>query len=146
MGRGGLRVVLRVAEGDQASYRSARRAVFDHPRVDPDAVLRAVAVLGATGDRRVGRGGPVVTRSWLVLAVAVVLPGMGHVLLRMPVRGLMFAFYTVLLGVITWQLTTPEISLVGRLAGGLFVYAISLLDAYTWATRRFVRSNVISQQ
>ncbi|MDD7916369.1 MULTISPECIES: hypothetical protein [Actinomycetospora] len=86
------------------------------------------------------------TRSWLVLAVAVVLPGMGHVLLRMPVRGLMFAFYTVLLGAITWQLTTPEISLVGRLAGGLFVYAISLLDAYTWATRRFVRSNVISQQ
>jgi hypothetical protein len=68
------------------------------------------------------------------------------VLLRMPVRGLMFAFYTVLLGAITWQLTTPEISLVGRLAGGLFVYAISLLDAYTWATRRFVRSNVISQQ
>ena len=86
------------------------------------------------------------TRSWLVLAVAVVLPGMGHVLLRMPGRGLMFAFYTVLLGAITWQLTTPEISLVGRLAGGLFVYAISLLDAYTWATRRFVRSNVISQQ
>jgi hypothetical protein len=51
VGRGGLRVVLRVAEGDQASYRSARRAVFDHPRVDPDAVLRAVAVLDATGDR-----------------------------------------------------------------------------------------------
>lgn len=85
-------------------------------------------------------------RSWMVLAVAVVLPGMGHVLLRMPLRGLMFAFYTVLLGVITWQLTTPEISLVGRLAGGLLVYAISLLDAYTWATRRFLRSNVVSQQ
>lgn len=51
VGRGGLRVVLWVAEGDQASYRSARRAVFDHPRVDPDAVLRAAAVLGATGDR-----------------------------------------------------------------------------------------------
>jgi hypothetical protein len=86
------------------------------------------------------------TRSWLVLAVAAVLPGMGHVVLRMPVRGLMFAFYTVLLGVITWQLTTPEISLVGRLAGGLFVYAVSLLDAYTWASRRFMTSNVVSQQ
>jgi hypothetical protein len=54
VGRGGLRVVLLVAEGDQASYRSARRAVFDHPRVDPDAVTRAIAVLGEIGDR-VGR-------------------------------------------------------------------------------------------
>jgi hypothetical protein len=85
-------------------------------------------------------------RPWMVLLVAVVLPGAGHVLARMPVRGLVFAFYTVLLGVVTWQLTTPEISLVGRLAGGLFVYAISVLDAYTWASRRFVRSNVVSQQ
>lgn len=83
-------------------------------------------------------------RPWLVLAVAVVLPGMGHVLARMPVRGLMFAFYTVLLGAITWHLTTPEISLVGRLAGGLFVYAVSVLDAYTLASRRFVRGNVVS--
>lgn len=85
-------------------------------------------------------------RPWMVLLVAVVLPGAGHVLARMPVRGLVFAFYTVLLGVVTWQLTTPEISLVGRLAGGLFVYAISVLDAYTWASRRFVASNVVSQQ
>lgn len=75
-------------------------------------------------------------RPWMVLLVAVVLPGCGHVLLRLPVRGLMFAFYTVLLGVITWNLTTPEISLVGRLAGGLFVYAVSVFDAYTWAARR----------
>lgn len=75
-------------------------------------------------------------RPWLVLLVAVVLPGMGHVLARLPVRGLMFAFYTLLLGVITWQLTSPETSLVGRLAGGLFVYAVSVLDAYTWASRR----------
>jgi len=85
-------------------------------------------------------------RPWMVLLVAVLLPGAGHVLARMPVRGLVFAFYTVLLGVVTWQLTTPEISLVGRMAGGLFVYAISVLDAYTWASRRFVQSNVVSQQ
>jgi hypothetical protein len=75
-------------------------------------------------------------RPWLVLVVAVVLPGVGHVLARLPMRGLMFAFYTLLLGVISWQLTTPETSLVGRLAGGLFVYAVSVLDAYTWASRR----------
>lgn len=72
----------------------------------------------------------------LVLLTAVVLPGMGHVLAGLPRRGLVFAFYAALLGAITWQLTTPAHSLVGRLAGGLFVYAISLLDAYTLAARR----------
>jgi hypothetical protein len=50
IGRRGLRVVLLVAEGDQTSYRTARRAVFDRPRVDPGAVARAVAVLTAVGD------------------------------------------------------------------------------------------------
>ncbi len=50
VGRGGLRVVLLVAEGDQTSYRTARRAVFGRVRVDPDAVTRAVAVLDEVGD------------------------------------------------------------------------------------------------
>ncbi len=72
----------------------------------------------------------------VVLLTAIVLPGVGHVLNRLPTRGLMFVFYTVLLGVITWNLTTPDHSLVGRLAGGLFVYAISVVDAYQWAAVR----------
>jgi hypothetical protein len=50
VGRQGLRVVLLVAEGDQTSYRTARRAVFGRARVDPDAVTRAVAVLDEVGD------------------------------------------------------------------------------------------------
>ncbi|CAA9284050.1 MAG: hypothetical protein AVDCRST_MAG54-3871 [uncultured Actinomycetospora sp.] len=51
VGRRGLRVVLLVAEGDQTSYRTARRAVFDRARVEADAVVRAVAVLEEIGDR-----------------------------------------------------------------------------------------------
>ncbi|MBC3193377.1 hypothetical protein H7X46_20150 [Pseudonocardia sp. C8] len=73
---------------------------------------------------------------FVVLVAAIVLPGVGHVLTRLPVRGLVFVFYMVLLGTITYQLTTPDHSLVGRYAGGLFIYAISVLDAYTWAARR----------
>ena len=72
----------------------------------------------------------------LVLASAIVLPGMGHVVLGLATRGLLFAFYAALLDKITWHLTTPEHSLAGRLAGGLFVYALSVVDAYTWAARR----------
>ncbi|MDD7940329.1 hypothetical protein PHK61_18035 [Actinomycetospora lutea] len=54
VGRGGLRVVLRVAEAEQASYRSTRRAVFDRPRLRPEALTGAVAVLGRVGDRAGG--------------------------------------------------------------------------------------------
>lgn len=73
----------------------------------------------------------------VVLLTAAVLPGVGHVLAGLPRRGLVFAFYAALLGALSWQLTTPEHSLVGRLAGGLFVYAVSVLDAYSVAARRF---------
>lgn len=68
-----------------------------------------------------------------VLAVALLLPGMGHVLQGFPQRGLMFAFFTVLLGWVSFNLTTPEHSLVGRYAGGIFVYGFSVLDAYKLA-------------
>jgi hypothetical protein len=60
VGRGGLRVVLRVAEAEQASYRTTRRVVFGRPRVRPDAVTRAVAVLTEVGD---GVGRPLEVRS-----------------------------------------------------------------------------------
>jgi hypothetical protein len=72
----------------------------------------------------------------LVLAAAIVLPGTGQVLNRAPARGLIFVFYIVLLGAITYHLTTPEHSLAGRYAGGLFVYAISIMDAYRTAAFR----------
>ena len=74
----------------------------------------------------------------VVLAVAIVLPGVGQVLNRTPVRGLVFVFYMLLLGTITYHLTTPDHSFLGRYAGGLFVYAISILDAYRWAAYRAV--------
>jgi len=73
---------------------------------------------------------------WLVLAVALLLPGMGQVLNGMTGRALVMVFFALTLGVITYQLTTPAHSFVGRHAGGLFVYAIMVLDAYAWARYR----------
>lgn len=72
----------------------------------------------------------------LVLLIAVVLPGVGQVVNRMPVRGLIFVFYVILLGTVTYNLTTPEYSVIGRYSGGLFVYSISVLDAYRGALYR----------
>lgn len=73
----------------------------------------------------------------LILAVAAVLPGVGQVLNRAPIRGLMFALYILLLGAITYHLAAPGASFLGRYAGGLFVYAISVLDAYRGAAYRW---------
>ena len=58
----------------------------------------------------------------LVLLIALVLPGVGQVANRMPTRGLMFVFYVILLAVVTYNLTTPGHSVIGRYSGGIFVY------------------------
>jgi hypothetical protein len=73
---------------------------------------------------------------WLVLAVGAVLPGMGQVLNNMPARAVIFAFFMLTLGVVTFHLTTPQHSFVGRHAGGFLIYLISLVDAYRFAWLR----------
>ena len=73
----------------------------------------------------------------LVLLIAILLPGMGQVANRMPTRGLMFVFYVILLAVVTYNLTTPDHSFIGRYSGGIFVYMLSVLDAYRWAKYRY---------
>jgi len=72
----------------------------------------------------------------LVLASAIVLPASGQVLNRQPVRGLIFAFFILLLGGYTLQTAAPDVSIVGKLAGGLFVYAMAIYDAYKTARIR----------
>jgi uncharacterized membrane protein len=73
----------------------------------------------------------------LVLAVATVLPGMGQVLNRQPLRGLIFVFFILLLGAFTLKTASPDVSFVGKMAGGLFVWAMAMMDAYKTARIRF---------
>jgi hypothetical protein len=73
---------------------------------------------------------------WVVLALAIALPGMGHVAVGQPQRGLGFAFFTLLLALLTWHTTSADISFIGRSAAGLFVWALSIPDAY-----RIARTN-----
>jgi hypothetical protein len=74
---------------------------------------------------------------YIVLAIAVLLPGGGHVAAGEPYRGLGFAFFSMLLAMLSWQTTTPEHSFVGRSAGGLFVWALSIPDAYRLARTKY---------
>jgi hypothetical protein len=72
-----------------------------------------------------------------VLLIAVLLPGVGQVINNTPKRGLMFVFFMMSLGWVTLHLASPEASFVGRYAGGFFIYAISIMDAYRWARYRW---------
>lgn len=72
-----------------------------------------------------------------VLAIAALFPGMGQVLNGQPDRGLMMAFCTLVLGWVSYHLTTPDHSLVGRYAGGIFVYSIAAMEAYRLARIRW---------
>ena len=72
----------------------------------------------------------------LVLAAAILLPGAGQVINREPVRGLIFLFFLLLLGGFTLKTAAPDVSMVGKLAGGIFVYAMAIFDAYKRARIR----------
>ncbi len=71
-----------------------------------------------------------------ILALAVILPGMGQVANKQPMRGLTFLFFILLLGAFTLKTAGAEISMLGKLSGGVFVWALSILDAYKTARIR----------
>ncbi|MBC7737629.1 MAG: hypothetical protein H7245_10540 [Candidatus Saccharibacteria bacterium] len=73
---------------------------------------------------------------YLVLAVAVILPGVGQVLNRQPLRGLILVFFILLLAGFTLKTAGADVSFVGKLAGGLFVWAMAIYDAYKTARIR----------
>lgn len=74
---------------------------------------------------------------YLVLAAAIVLPGAGQVLNKEPLRGLIFVFFVCLLGGFTLMTASPHISFIGKFAGGFFVWAMAIFDAYKRARIRF---------
>ena len=74
---------------------------------------------------------------YAVLAFAIIAPGAGHVAIGQPYRGLGFAFFALLVAVLSWHTTTSEHSFIGRSAFGLFVWALSIPDAYKLARIRY---------
>lgn len=74
---------------------------------------------------------------YAVLAAAIVLPGSGQLWLGQSQRALMFLFFMLVLGWLTAHYAPPTSSFIGRHAGGVFVYALSVLDAYKIARVRW---------
>ncbi|PBB27592.1 MULTISPECIES: hypothetical protein [unclassified Mesorhizobium] len=79
---------------------------------------------------------PAPVSPYLVLGASIVLPASGHVILGVPVRGLQFLFFMVILAWVTAKIAPPDASFIGRHAGGFLIYALSILDAYKLARIR----------
>jgi len=75
----------------------------------------------------------------LVLLLAILLPGAGHVAIGETRRALTFVCFMLALGWITTRLAPPAASFIGRHAGGFFVYALSVTDAYRLAALAVAR-------
>jgi putative effector of murein hydrolase LrgA (UPF0299 family) len=67
---------------------------------------------------------------YAVLAAALLLPGAGHVLQGKPQRGLTFLFFTIVLGWVSLRMMPETASFFARHVGGIFIYGISVIDAY----------------
>ena len=78
----------------------------------------------------------------LVLLLSIILPGAGHVAIGEARRGLSFALFAVLFAGLTYMTTTPDRSFVGRHAGGLFIWALSIPDAYRRARVQAVKASL----
>lgn len=78
---------------------------------------------------------PPLAPKWILL-IAILLPGMGQVVNNTPLKGLVMVGFMMILGLITFNLAQPHISMVGKLAGGIFIYTLSIMDAYYWAKYR----------
>jgi hypothetical protein len=77
---------------------------------------------------------------YLVLLVAILLPGFGHVLNGQTKRGLTMQLFMIALAFVTWQLAPASATFIGKLSGGLFVYALSIPEAYRVARLRWETS------
>ena len=75
-------------------------------------------------------------RPHLVLLAAALLPGSGHVILRMPFRGLQFLFFMIVLGWVSVRLMPEHASFFAHHVGAIFIYGLSVIDAYRIARIR----------
>jgi hypothetical protein len=67
---------------------------------------------------------------YAILALSIVLPGSGHVFSGVPARGLQFLFFMIVIAWATSKIAPNDASFIGRYAGGFFIYALSIIDAY----------------
>ena len=73
-----------------------------------------------------------------VVLLSMVIPGSGYVLLGKSVRGIMMLMWMFMFGYVTYKLTSVDISLIGRLSGGLGVWTISVVETHKLALKTWI--------
>jgi hypothetical protein len=83
---------------------------------------------------------------YIILLVAIFLPGFGYALCGEGRRGFTMQMFMIALAFTTWHLAPPSASFIGKLAGGALIYALSLPDTYRLARTRWIaaRSSPVS--
>ena len=61
---------------------------------------------------------------------SIFVPGSGLVLLGRPGRGLMYIVWIFFFGYLTYNFTSPHISMIGRFSGAIAVWTLSLVEVY----------------
>jgi hypothetical protein len=79
------------------------------------------------------------TNPYLILAASII-PSAGHVWLGQAQRGMMWLFFTIILGWVSTKIMPEQMSFFSRHVGGIFIYGLSILDAYKIAKLRAVAS------
>lgn len=82
---------------------------------------------------------------WTVLLIAILLPGFGHVVCGKTRRGFIMQMFMISLAFVTWHLAASDRDLVGKLAGGLFIYALSIPEAFYMAKLRWLAAKGMGQ-
>jgi hypothetical protein len=85
---------------------------------------------------------------YIILAAAALLPGSGHVLNGDPKRGMTFLFFIAILGWASTHIMPETASFFGRHIGGIFIYGISVIDAYktarvNWETWKYAQTHKV---
>jgi len=75
---------------------------------------------------------------YIVLLAAILLPGFGYVLNGQMRRGLTMQMFMIALAFVSWHLAPESASFAGKLAGGIFVYALTIPESYRRARLRWI--------
>ena len=73
---------------------------------------------------------------FLPLLSTIFIPGSGYVFLGRPMRGLVMLFWMIIFGYLTFHYSSPDISFVGRISGGMAVWFLSVVEVYKSITRK----------
>jgi len=73
-----------------------------------------------------------------VVLISLIIPSSGYVFLRKSSRGFMMLLWMFLFGYITFQLTSSDISIIGRLSGAFGVWTISVVEIHKMANKMWI--------